>query len=191
MSASHALWVTTARVSFAVRSNVVPRRVSVEERRAARPRIVPSRNSKSSIASRPKSRRGEGDLPSSVTRPSSPHSQSHGSIGSQSTWKSKSRPRSVTDQTNRPWARATQRQLISLFITSQSNPIKTEEGKVTRGRGMGNDCSATARWKRSGARVREREIRNSPRIHREMGKREREWSGCKGRPVHRVLASSC
>lgn len=68
-------------------------------------RIVPSCNFKSNI------------VPKSATVL---HSQSHGSLGSQSTWKSKSRParrtssRSVTDQTNR--RHATQKQLISLFI---------------------------------------------------------------------------
>lgn len=48
------MWVTIARVSFAVQSNVVHRRsvTGAFTRRAFRPRIVPSRNFKSNIVSK-------------------------------------------------------------------------------------------------------------------------------------------
>lgn len=148
------MWVTIACVSFAVQSNVIHRCSGTRSGlvRELFRRVTPNRISRTARS-----------------RGNSPRSQSHGSIGSQSTWKSKSRPahprasrsRSVTDQTNRPArARARHAKAINFPIYyPPKQPHKNRRVESDEERARGEEIAA----RRSGGKARVRERERDPR----------------------------
>lgn len=168
------MWVTRSRVSFAVQSNVRP---STSRYRCARTRNCYARELFRRVTSNRIS------CPSRLQF----YSQSHGSLGSQSTWKSRSRAarrataRSVTkrDRSNEPTARTTQKQLISLLIIPKQTRWKAsgESGGGFAAVAATTMTTTTRGGKETGREeMAERERENSsphsdvaPHIHWEMG----------------------